>query len=45
MARKSRYTDYYKGAMSLGEKKKRSTQKSVLSRLKELKNQERKQEV
>lgn len=41
MARKSRYTDYYKGAMSLGKKEKRSTPKSILSRLKELKNQER----
>lgn len=40
MARKSRYADYYRGALALGKVKRRSTQKSILGRLKELKSQE-----
>lgn len=40
MARKSRYTEYYRGTLAGFEKKKRSTQKSILGRLKELKGQE-----
>lgn len=40
MARKSRYADYYRGALTLGKVKRHSTQKSILGRLKELKNQE-----
>ena len=40
MARKSRYADYYRGALTLGKVKRHSTQKSILGRLKELKGQE-----
>ena len=40
MARKSRYADYYRGALALGKTKKRSNQKSILGRLKELKGRE-----
>ena len=40
MSRKSRYADYYRGALALGKTKRRSNQKSILGRLKELKGQE-----
>lgn len=40
MARKSRYADYYRGALTLGKVKRHSTQKSILGRLKELKGRE-----
>lgn len=38
MARKSRYVSYYKGALKVSKKK--STPKSIRTRLQELKNQE-----
>ena len=40
MAKKSRYAGYYKGVLNQKKKSARSTQKSVLGKLKELKKQE-----
>ena len=40
MARKSRYANYYKGALAVKNKKAKSTKSSILGRLKELKGQE-----
>ena len=40
MARKTRYTDYYRGMLKIGKKENRSTPKSILDRLKKMKNQE-----
>ena len=40
MARKSRYASYYKGALTVKNKKAKSTKSSILGRLKGLKEQE-----
>lgn len=40
MGKKSRYIGYYKATLKQKKKTVRSTQKSILGRLKELKNQE-----
>jgi len=40
MAKKSRYAGYYRAVLNQKKKSARSTQKSILGKLKELKNQE-----
>lgn len=40
MGKKSRYAGYYKAALNQKKKQALSTQKSILGRLKQLKNQE-----
>lgn len=40
MGKKSRYTGYYKAVLNQNKEPVRSTQKSILGRLKQLKNQE-----